>query len=1082
MATRPIEGKIVLTADTDNAVHGAEAVKQAYQQAGAAAGASGTQAAAGQAAAAAATDKAAQAADHLGTEHQQAGAASTAAGNAAAAAAQRQAQSTQQATAAASGMTGAQERFLQQLRESADLYGKSTGEVLRYRAAQMGVAQQAEASIAALEKHGKAGQISAGQTAQAWQQLPMQMQDVAVSLAGGMNPLMVLMQQAPQITSSFGGVGNALKALGSIITPLRVASTGLAAGLVVVAMAALQGHEESTKLTKSLVLTGGAAGVTKGQVIAMGTSIAESQGMAVGKVRETMQALVDSGTFVGSSMASAGRAVTAVQKLTGASTDEIVKDFAGMKGGIAAWAAQHNDTYNHLSEDQYKYIRSLEAQGRTQEAMRVSMDALASAMEQRSVPALGSLERGWMAVGAALSGVWDKLKGIGREETAEERLKGLEARAARMRDNPDTAPRRGVTRYGVTGDRFAAEVQSEAETDLGNARSVSNSDAMRATEKSIAAQVTRDQIYKASKQYQDALLQVEIAGSQKLLAEAQADAQRRASVADASNAKGLLSVQAYASALNEVEQSRLSAQEAALKRQRGIEERRVEEKPEDGIAKRAALAQLDAQLTGVQVSIRKAVADGQNIVTADALQTARDRAQQWAAAWKAAADQVRSYAEVNQGTAAIRKQNPAERAEAEAQARTVSIRRQFGDQERDLKLAIDLIPDKEKFEQRLNEIGREQRDLELKIGFLPKSDKAGRAALQKQLDELKGEQSSVQVQIGLVPSTAAGSRAELKRQLKELTEQAGQQIDELGRAGKLDSYKAQYQELLASLQQAEAEIDQIVSAGELNTVDAERKKFAARAKALPQLQALVDKQRELAQTAGEKNDANAAGQQVKEIALKKTEIETTLKTSGQAAFSNFFRDVTSGAKTAGDALRDMVSGFAKSMLDLISKRMGEKLMGSMLDGLDGMLGGKGSGGSGAGLVSTAASWLGSFFHEGGVVGGGGGRTGSFPAEMWSFAPRYHTGGIAGLKPNEVPAVLMAGEEVLTADDPRHTRNGTSATRSMGPVSISISVSGAEGSTTDQSDAARDLGGMVEMSINTWATKQSRPGGILWKGK
>jgi hypothetical protein len=37
--------------------------------------------------------------------------------------------------------------------------------------------------------------------------------------------------------------------------------------------------------------------------------------------------------------------------------------------------------------------------------------------------------------------------------------------------------------------------------------------------------------------------------------------------------------------------------------------------------------------------------------------------------------------------------------------------------------------------------------------------------------------------------------------------------------------------------------------------------------------------------------------------------------------------------------------------------------------------------------------------------------------------RYHTGGIAGLKADEVPAVLKRGEEVLTQADPRHRDNG-----------------------------------------------------------
>ena len=36
--------------------------------------------------------------------------------------------------------------------------------------------------------------------------------------------------------------------------------------------------------------------------------------------------------------------------------------------------------------------------------------------------------------------------------------------------------------------------------------------------------------------------------------------------------------------------------------------------------------------------------------------------------------------------------------------------------------------------------------------------------------------------------------------------------------------------------------------------------------------------------------------------------------------------------------------------------------------------------------------------------------------------RYHTGGVAGLKPNEVPVIAERGEEILTEDDPRHRNN------------------------------------------------------------
>ncbi len=62
-------------------------------------------------------------------------------------------------------------------------------------------------------------------------------------------------------------------------------------------------------------------------------------------------------------------------------------------------------------------------------------------------------------------------------------------------------------------------------------------------------------------------------------------------------------------------------------------------------------------------------------------------------------------------------------------------------------------------------------------------------------------------------------------------------------------------------------------------------------------------------------------------------------------------------------------------------------------------------------------------HGGGIAGSAGGVQRMVPAALFASAMRYHTGGIAGLRPNEVPTILEAGEEVLRADDPRHRANG-----------------------------------------------------------
>ncbi|MYA88745.1 MAG: tape measure protein [Boseongicola sp. SB0662_bin_57] len=55
--------------------------------------------------------------------------------------------------------------------------------------------------------------------------------------------------------------------------------------------------------------------------------------------------------------------------------------------------------------------------------------------------------------------------------------------------------------------------------------------------------------------------------------------------------------------------------------------------------------------------------------------------------------------------------------------------------------------------------------------------------------------------------------------------------------------------------------------------------------------------------------------------------------------------------------------------------------------------------------------FGGLFHEGGVAGHGT-RSRSVDPRAFAFAPRYHNGGVAGLRPDEVPAILQRGETVL----------------------------------------------------------------------
>lgn len=131
----------------------------------------------------------------------------------------------------------------------------------------------------------------------------------------------------------------------------------------------------------------------------------------------------------------------------------------------------------------------------------------------------------------------------------------------------------------------------------------------------------------------------------------------------------------------------------------------------------------------------------------------------------------------------------------------------------------------------------------------------------------------------------------------------------------------------------------------------------------------------------------------------------------RGGLSQLFVDIADGSKSAKDALADFARGFAQSMLQIAADALATLAVLKLLEAMGVPTGGA----SGGGVVSK-------LFHAGGLVGQGG-TTRRVPGYIFAGAARYHDGGITGLKPGEVPAILRVGEEVLTANDPRHAANG-----------------------------------------------------------
>lgn len=146
-------------------------------------------------------------------------------------------------------------------------------------------------------------------------------------------------------------------------------------------------------------------------------------------------------------------------------------------------------------------------------------------------------------------------------------------------------------------------------------------------------------------------------------------------------------------------------------------------------------------------------------------------------------------------------------------------------------------------------------------------------------------------------------------------------------------------------------------------------------------------------------------------------------TDGLVSKFNTFLDAVFEGKNVFSSLRDAFLQFAADFLREIANLILRQAIFNALGG------GKSKGGIGGAIASA----IGGQFHTGGVVGAGGTPRAVSPS-WFNNAMRYHTGGIAGLRANEVPAVLQKGEEVLTASDPRHINNGGAQST---PMSVKV---------------------------------------------
>ena len=308
--------------------------------------------------------------------------------------------------------------FIDSLEEQVTAIGKTRAELLELKAAQLGVSDRAAPMIAKLkeqEEAWKSGAISAGQYRNSMRYLPMQITDIVTSLASGMPVYMVAIQQGGQLRDSFGGVGNALKAMLSMVTPARVAIGGLAGAVLIAAKAGSDYFTAYDEINKAIIRTGNIAGTSALQIMASSQSIAASTGASVGTVQSLMTELVGMGSLTQQQLEkAAGSTALAVQ--TGiVSAQDITKAYKDIEKDPVKALQSLNEQYNFLTVSQLKHVDDLIKQKDQTAAVTQAMDLFGDTMAKRGEQAYDSLTpfgrlwldiKGWASEAMQSIGQW----------------------------------------------------------------------------------------------------------------------------------------------------------------------------------------------------------------------------------------------------------------------------------------------------------------------------------------------------------------------------------------------------------------------------------------------------------------------------------------------------------------------------------------------------------------------------------------------------------------------------------------------------------------------------------------------------
>ncbi|EBB6668018.1 phage tail tape measure protein [Salmonella enterica] len=322
-------------------------------------------------------------------------------------------------------------QFIRRLKEQAAAQNLSRAELLRVKAAELGVSSAADVYIRKLDTATKSTHELGLKSAQARREIGVLIGELARGNFGA------LRGSGITLANRAGWIEQLMSPKGMMIGGL---AGGVAAAVYGLGKAYYEGAKESEEFNKQLILTGSYAGKTTGQINEMAKSLA-GNGVTQHDAAGVLAQVVGSGAFTGQVVAMVSRTAARMQENVGQSVDETILQFKRLRDDPVNAAKELDRTLHFLTATQLEQIRVLGEQGRVADAAKIAMSAYSEEMNKRMGDVhdnLGWIERAWNAVGDAAKWAWDRMLDIGREDTLDEKIATLQEKIARGRKTPWT--------------------------------------------------------------------------------------------------------------------------------------------------------------------------------------------------------------------------------------------------------------------------------------------------------------------------------------------------------------------------------------------------------------------------------------------------------------------------------------------------------------------------------------------------------------------------------------------------------------------------------------------------------------------